>query len=484
MSGAQCGISWGFSGLSSLAVKGKIALTRGIRLKFSFSPRQKFATALGGFFALGAAAAFSIVPGSALNVPQQLVSEPITLALSGLELPVVSIITRSERIQRGDSLVSMLARAGVREPGMHAFIKRDAIATRMSKSRVGQVFQVEASSDGRLLRLAAIYPSAPKTAATTAQSLDEDAVIIPSEDASRLVLTRDLDPKIGFTSTSEIIKLARTVEVRQATVRGSLFGATDAAGIPELVVNQLAEIFESDVDFDQDVRKGDTIRVVFETLRVQDGIDAPLPGRVLAAEFTNKKGTLNAVWFERDGGRGEYFSAEGKAFKKSFLRSPLEFTRVSSGFTESRKHPVFKDWRAHKGVDYAAPQGTKVRSIGDGVVDFAGVQRGYGNVVIIKHGDKFSTVYAHLNEFGKDIKVGKKVVQGDLVGGVGQTGWATGPHLHFEFRINNEPADPLNLALPPAKPMQHAELARFAKHAAGARQQLALSAQWRSARFE
>lgn len=197
---------------------------------------------------------------------------------------------------------------------------------------------------------------------------------------------------------------------------------------------------------------------------------------------------LTAARFERgtaDGSHGEYFGFDGRSLAKAFLRNPLEYTRVTSGFTESRLHPVLRDWRAHKGVDFAAPVGTKVRTVGDGKIEFVGQQRGYGNVVFVRHDDKHSTVYAHLSDFAEDLKEGQRVAQGDVVGFVGQTGWATGPHLHYEFRINGEQADPLNnVAVSSGQPLDATERKRFAEIVGGYRERIARLETLRSARFE
>jgi murein DD-endopeptidase MepM/ murein hydrolase activator NlpD len=473
-----------------------LSLGKDLRLAYTFfqglagtplTPRQKLGLAVGAFFTLGAAAAFSIAPGS--SVPQSTIVEALPTAVPARDMPLLSILSRSERIQRGDNLVSMLARAGVRDPALINFIKADSASSELLKPRTGQLFSLEIGSDGRLMRLSSIVPTPivsghQSKAAKPAAATTSDDVQLPSSTATRLLIERPIAGGDGFKSRLETVQLLRSVEVKSATIRGSIFGATDAAGIPDMVVYQLGEIFDTEIDFDQDVRKGDTLRVVYETLRIQDSLEAASPGRVLAAEYTSKKRSLNALWFEREGGRGEYYTGEGKALRKSFLRSPLEFTRVSSGFTENRLHPVFRDWRAHKGVDYAAPSGTKVRTIGDGVIEFAGTQRGYGNVLVVKHNDRNSTLYAHLSEFAKEAKVGKKVLQGDVIGAVGQTGWATGPHLHFEFKIDGQPADPLNLALPPARPMNVAELKKFSLASTQLREMLGLAASLRTARFE
>ena len=218
-----------------------------------------------------------------------------------------------------------------------------------------------------------------------------------------------------------------------------MFAATDDAGLPDSVATQLAEIFGGEIDFHRDLRRGDHLSVIYETI-YHDG--RPLRGgRVLCAEFVNDGHTYRAVYFQAADGKGAYYSPEGKSLKKAFLRSPLEFSRITSGFS-MRLHPILKEWRAHKGVDYAAPTGTRVKATADGAVDFVGVQRGYGNVVILRHQGKYTTYYGHLKGFASGVRKAMRVAQGDTIGYVGMSGMATGPHLHYEFRINDVQQNP------------------------------------------
>jgi murein DD-endopeptidase MepM/ murein hydrolase activator NlpD len=258
------------------------------------------------------------------------------------------------------------------------------------------------------------------------------------------------------------------ISMKSGVIRSSLFAATDLAGIPDAVGLQLADIFGGDVDFYRDLRKGDRFAVVYEEQQL-----AGLPlrtGRVLAAEFTNHGKTYRAVYF----GKG-YYTPEGKNLRKAFLRAPLAFSRVSSGFG-MRKHPLHKNWSAHKGIDYAAPAGTRVRAVGDGVVEFAGAKGGYGNVVILRHGGQYSTVYAHLSRLAPGVKRGARIAQEDAVGFVGQTGWATGTHLHYEFRVAGEARNPFSIAMPSAQPVAAQELPAFRGQAAAYISQLELLA--------
>jgi murein DD-endopeptidase MepM/ murein hydrolase activator NlpD len=234
-----------------------------------------------------------------------------------------------------------------------------------------------------------------------------------------------------------------------------LFAATDEARIPDAVAVQLAEIFSGDVDFRRSLRKGDRFSVVYETL---EGDGEPLrTGRVLSAEFVNAGKAFQAMWFAEPGSgqtagntqadyssnKGGYYTLDGRSLRRAFLSSPVEFSRISSGFS-MRFHPVLKEMRAHLGTDFAASTGTPARTVGDGVVTFSGVQNGYGNVVFIKHRGNTETVYAHLSKLL--VRQGDSVSQGQTIGLVGATGWATGPHLHFEVRANGVQQDPMKLA--------------------------------------
>jgi murein DD-endopeptidase MepM/ murein hydrolase activator NlpD len=232
--------------------------------------------------------------------------------------------------------------------------------------------------------------------------------------------------------------------------------------MPDSIATQMADIFGGDIDFHRDLRRGDHFSVVYE-MHFSHWQPAR-SGRILAAEFVNNGKAFSAIWYESKDGQG-YYTAEGKNIRKAFLRSPLEFSRVTSGFTSSRFHPILQTWRAHKGVDYGAPVGTRVKATGDGIVEFVGKQGGYGNLVILRHQGRFTTHYGHLNGFASGIRKGIRVSQGDIIGYVGKTGWATGPHLHYEFRINEVHQNPLAVALPSAPPLGQHQMAEFKLHA-------------------
>jgi len=211
------------------------------------------------------------------------------------------------------------------------------------------------------------------------------------------------------------------------------------------------------------LREGDRFAVVFEAF-YHDG-QMVRSGRVLAAEFWNRKSSLRAVWFQDIWGKGGYYTPEGTNLRKSFLRSPLQFSRVTSRFG-MRRHPVFRHWRAHQGVDYGAPVGTRVKATGEGVVAFAGWRSGYGNLVIVRHHGGYSTYYAHVRNFARGLRAGTRVAQGQTIAYVGSSGWATGPHLHYEFRVHGKHRNPLTMAFPSARPLSAGELPQFRRVAA------------------
>lgn len=385
----------------------------------------------------GMVTAFAVAPATD--------STPVTLqtVVERLATPSVAVIPgtdhgflREEVVQRGDTLANLFSRLGINDKEAFEFVRSDSTAQAIARQlRPGKQVTARTTDSGELLALH--FPVNNK-----------DTV---------LAVTRG---KAGLQAAEETVVLETRTEVRTGEIRYSLFGATDAAGIPDNIATQLADIFGGDIDFHRDLRKGDRFSVVYEML-YQRG--QPIRGgRILAAEFTNDQKTFQAYWFAGEQGKqGGYYTADGKNLRKAFLRSPLEFSRVTSGFTTNRFHPVLKTWRAHKGVDYGAPIGTKVRSVADGTVEFAGRQGGYGNLLIIRHHGAYSTAYGHLNGFAPGMRKGSRVQQGETIGYVGQTGLASGPHLHYEFRVRDQQVNPLAITMPPAPALTAADIARF-----------------------
>jgi murein DD-endopeptidase MepM/ murein hydrolase activator NlpD len=255
----------------------------------------------------------------------------------------------------------------------------------------------------------------------------------------------------GYEAQVEEHALERRLVHRSGVITESLFLAAQSADISERIVMEMAEVFGWDIDFALDIREGDRFSVVYDEI-YKDGrkID---DGKILAAEFINQGRRFRAIHYTDPSGKSGYFTPEGKNVKKAFLRSPVRFSRISSRFTLKRWHPVLKRWRAHRGVDYAAPTGTPIRAAGDGKVTFAGAKGGYGKAVFIQHGSSYTTVYGHLSRFGRGIRSGTRVRQGQVIGYVGSSGLATGPHLHFEFRVNGAHRNPLTVKLPDGKPV-------------------------------
>jgi len=270
--------------------------------------------------------------------------------------------------------------------------------------------------------------------------------------------------------------LQAQVVLGSGTIRTSLFAATDDANIPDAIASQMADMFSGDIDFHRELRKGDRFSVVYEALTA-DG--EPITwdggvGRLLAGEFTNNGRTYNAVWFkDQASGKASFYGFDGQSKRRAFLASPMEFSRITSGFA-MRFHPILNTWRQHNGVDYGAPTGTAVRSVGDGTVEMAGWQNGFGNVVKIRHGGNRETVYAHLSNI--DVKKGQRIEQGQRVGAVGMTGWATGPHLHFEFHAGGRLMDPRSIArASEAVTLPHYAKAQFQQVVASVKTQLSVA---------
>ena len=267
----------------------------------------------------------------------------------------------------------------------------------------------------------------------------------------------------AFKLIEQPLELEKHIQMKSGVINSSLFAATDSAGVPDNVTIQIVDIFASDIDFHRDLRKGDRFTVVYESLH-NDG-ELARAGRILAVEFVNQGTSHKAVYFHVDNGNSGYYAPDGKNLRKTFLQSPIEFSRISSGFSSARFHPVLQTWRAHKGVDYAAPTGTRVKATANGTVAFSGWQNGYGNVVILQHQGQYSTAYGHLSAFAKGLKKGQRISQNDVIGYVGASGMATGPHLHYEFRVSGIQRDPLRVAMPAAIPIPPENMPLFQKNA-------------------
>lgn len=350
-----------------------------------------------------------------------------------LEEPSYGDPAHQVTVKRGDSLYLIFKRLGLPQRDLALMTSSKSLARKLARLAPGQEIEFYLDSDSRLTRL------------------------VHRLDGIRSVhITRNGD-KFAF---EEIVEPPEVSAASAAgTIDSSLFLAGQRAGLSHNIIMQMAEIFAWDVDFALDIRAGDRFALVFEE-QFKDGKKVG-EGPIVAAEFTNRGRRLRALRYEVPSGHAEYFSPDGRSMRKQFLRSPVNFTRISSRFDLKRRHPILHKIRAHRGVDYAARRGTPVNAAGDGKVIFAGRNGGFGRTIILQHGKTYSTLYAHLNGFARGIRPGRRVVQGQTIGYVGSTGLATGPHLHYEFRVRGVHRDPLRVKIPHAPPLADKYMADF-----------------------
>ena len=423
------------------------------------------------------AGAAAVAVGSPLNTtddPENVSFLPSVLAgitaldgLGGVTDQPLHLVA-DDWLRRGDTIESLLSRLGVEDAAF-----------------------VDWARQSKEIRLA--FASTRTTRATVAylpeQGVQSFTMRWPDDrkpghflrfTANALASSGDAAAAPTFDSKLESVAYRSTTRLASGVIESSLFATTDAANIPDAIAMGMAEIFSNDIDFNRDLRKGDTFAVVYEILEADS--EALETGRILAASFTNKGLRLNAVWFEQNG-KGDYYDLNGESTRRFYLASPMEFSRVTSSFSKRRFHPVLKINRPHLGVDYGAPTGTPVRTVGDGRVVFAGRKGGYGNVIEIKHDGSSSTLYAHLSRIF--VKRGERVERGQRIGAVGTTGVSTGPHLHFEHRVNGVHQDPARLARNSrALKIEPKQMAAFKAQASVASEQLAAARQVRLASAE
>lgn len=265
----------------------------------------------------------------------------------------------------------------------------------------------------------------------------------------------------GDSYSIDTVEKKPDIEHRYAygTIENSLFLDGEKAGLPSNTIMEMAALFGWDVDFALDIRKGDSFRVIYEEKKLDGKVIGV--GKIVAAEFTNQGDTFTSLRYTDSKGNTSYYTPKGESMRKAFLRTPVDFARISSNFNMKRKHPVLNRIRAHKGVDYAASIGTPIKAAGDGKIIFRGVKGGYGNVIILQHGNNINTLYAHMSRFKKGLSVGSRIKQGQLIGYVGKSGMVTGPHLHYEFQVNGVHKNPVTVKLPHADPVPKSERASF-----------------------
>ena len=381
----------------------------------------------------GVVAAFGLAPDTnTLNITPETVTQAIVLpALASAGNP--GSFERETAIQPGDTLTSALSRLNIDDLEIQRLMAAKTVRKLASSIRPGKRIQATTTQDGQLL-----------------------TIQFERNDGPALMVRRQGDE---FVTEESSALLETRVVMRSGRVLSSLYGATDSAGVPDSIANQMAETFSTSLDFREDLRRGDTFSVIY-TVDYRNG-EPVAAGKLLAAEFVNAGKPYRAVLFRDAGGREAYYTPEGESLKKGFLRSPLEFSRVTSSFSNSRKHPVYGFHRAHTGVDFGAPTGTRVKATGDATVVFAGRRGGYGNLVILRHPNGYETYYAHLSKFAPTTRPGRPVSQGDVIAYVGSTGASTGPHLHYEVRIGGRPQNPMAIKLPGSPPLSVAQRGQF-----------------------
>ena len=336
-------------------------------------------------------------------------------------------------VRNGDSLYHIFRRHGLPQGDLLDLVSSGREGKRLKRLRPGQSVAFARGTRGEIVELR--------------HDVDE---------LTSVHFTRDAD---GFTPRVVTREYDRHVAVKNGVIRSSLFAAAD--GVPESVVHEFVSVLEWDIDFSRDLRRGDSFSLLYEELRL-DGRRIRT-GNILALEFKSQRAEepIRAFRYTDASGHTDYYTPDGQSLRRAFTRNPLRFSRISSRFSRSRLHPVLKIRRPHRGVDYAAPRGTRVRATGEGQVSFVGRKGGYGKTIVLSHGRGYTTLYAHLSRYAKGIRKGARVRQGQLIGYVGSTGVSTGPHLHYEFRVRGVHRDPLTVELPRSAPLEPEELKRF-----------------------
>ncbi|NQD93659.1 peptidoglycan DD-metalloendopeptidase family protein [Pseudomonas sp. CrR25] len=347
--------------------------------------------------------------------------------------PLADSSHRTVHVANGDTLSTVFAKVGLSANTLHEVLSSSKDAKQFSRLKVGQALEFKLTSDGQL-----------------------ESLRSKLSDLESISLAKSAK---GFSFKRELVK----PEVRTAYARGvinsSLFLSAKRAGLSHGLTMELANVFGYDIDFAMDIREGDEFELIYEE-KVVNGKQVG-SGDILSARFTNRGKTFTAVRYTDKQGNTSYYSADGTSMRKAFIRTPVDFARISSRFSNGRRHPILNKIRAHKGVDYAAARGTPIKAAGDGKITLAGRKGGYGNTVVIQHGSRYRTLYAHMQGFAKGIRTGGSVKQGQIIGYIGTTGLSTGPHLHYEFQVNGTHVDPLSQKLPMADPIARAEKQRF-----------------------
>lgn len=383
---------------------------------------------------LGVVTAFGLVPQNEFDLTSAMATiEEIALPEIAESNTASTSFWRNERVQRGDTVDELLRRLNIEDAVASDYLRNSDAAASFRKLAVGNEIHAETDAAGGLIALRYL-----------------------GDNETQVIVEKQGD---GYATRTLPAQIEKRLFVRTGEIQTTLYAATDDAGLPDAAANQLNELFSGDIDFHHDLRKGARFTVVYEMIYSNGALLNV--GRIQAAEFINQGRAFRAVYFQKDAQHGDYYTPEGRSVRKTFLRSPIEYSRVSSGFSNSRFHPLLHKWRAHKGVDFAAPVSTRVKATADGVITSFGKEGGYGNVIRVHHQGRYSTVYGHLSRFARGLHRGQRVKQGEVIGYVGKTGLASGPHLHYEFKVDGQQRNPLRIALPDAKPVDEADIATF-----------------------
>lgn len=336
-------------------------------------------------------------------------------------------------VANGDTLSTVFSKVGLSSNTLHEVINSSKEAKQLSRLKVGQELQFQLGEDGQLESL-------------HSQLSDLESISLSKTES-------------GYDFKREMVKPDVHESYVHGVINSSLFVAAKRAGLSHNLTMDLANIFGYDIDFAMDIREGDEFEVIYQNKKVGD--KSVGTGNILSARFTNRGKTFTAVRYTDKQGNVSYYDADGNSMRKAFIRTPVDFARISSRFSNGRKHPILNKIRAHKGVDYAAPRGTPIKAAGDGKVILAGRKGGYGNTIVLQHGSRYRTLYAHMQGFAKGVRTGGSVKQGQIIGYIGTTGLSTGPHLHYEFQVNGTHVDPLSQKLPMSDPIARQEKQRF-----------------------
>ncbi|KJH81697.1 peptidase M23 [Pseudomonas fluorescens] len=336
-------------------------------------------------------------------------------------------------VAKGDTLSTLFEKVGLPSTSVHEVLASDKQAKQFTQLQRGQKLEFELNPEGQLTNL-------------HTKLSDLESITLTKNDK-------------GYVFNRITAKPTVRSAYAHGVINSSLSQSAARAGLSHSLTMDMASVFGYDIDFAQDIRQGDEFDVIYEQ-KVVNGKSVG-NGPILSARFTNRGKTYTAVRYTNKQGNSSYYTADGNSMRKAFIRTPVDFARISSKFSAGRKHPILNKIRAHKGVDYAAPRGTPIKAAGDGKVLLAGRRGGYGNTVIIQHGNTYRTLYGHMQGFAKGVKTGGSVKQGQVIGYIGTTGLSTGPHLHYEFQVNGVHVDPLGQKLPMADPIAKGERARF-----------------------